>query len=71
MRHLIPSFVRIPVIFFIIFGLIEYFIDSGEKPAFIEYPVINLFLLLGITNTYCYGSNHYSSGKCNAFQKLE
>jgi len=41
-----PSWVRVPVVFFIIFGLIEYFIDSGEKPAFIEYPTILLFLIL-------------------------
>ena len=46
MKNLIPSWVRVPVVFFIIFGLIEYFVDSGEKPAFIEYPVIMLFLLL-------------------------
>ncbi|WP_242094623.1 cbb3-type cytochrome c oxidase N-terminal domain-containing protein [Aestuariivivens sediminicola] len=46
MRHLIPSWVRVPVIFFIIFGAVEYFIDSGEKPAFIEYPSVLLFLLL-------------------------
>ncbi|MCK5400027.1 MAG: c-type cytochrome [Flavobacteriaceae bacterium] len=46
MKNLIPSFVRVPVVFFIIFGLIEYLIDSGEKPAFIEYPIIMLFLLL-------------------------
>ncbi len=46
MKNLIPSWVRVPIVFFIIFGLIEYFIDSGEKPAFIEYPVIMLFLLL-------------------------
>ena len=46
MRNLIPSFIRVPVIFFIIFGLVEYFIDSGEKPAFMEYPAVLLFLLL-------------------------
>lgn len=46
MRHLIPSWVRVPVIFFIIFGAVEFFIDSGEKPAFIEYPVVLGFLLL-------------------------
>ena len=46
MKNLIPSYVRVPVVFFIIFGLIEYLIDSGEKPAFIEYPAIMLFLLL-------------------------
>ncbi|WP_179008200.1 cbb3-type cytochrome c oxidase N-terminal domain-containing protein [Winogradskyella forsetii] len=46
MRHLIPSYIRIPVIFFAIAGLVEYFVDSGEKPAFIEQPIIMLFLLL-------------------------
>jgi cytochrome c oxidase cbb3-type subunit 3 len=46
MRHLIPSWIRVPVVFFIILGLIEYFVDSGDKPAFIEQPIIMLFLLL-------------------------
>lgn len=32
--------------FFIIAGLVEYFVDSGEKPAFMEQPLILLFLLL-------------------------
>ncbi len=36
--------IRVPVIFFVIFGLVEYFIDSGEKPAFIEYPIITAFM---------------------------
>ncbi|WP_397363048.1 cbb3-type cytochrome c oxidase N-terminal domain-containing protein [Olleya sp. R77988] len=46
MRNLIPSYVRVPVIFFTIFGLVEYFVDSGDKPAFLEYPIIMLFLAL-------------------------
>ena len=46
MRNLMPSWLRVPVVFFIIFGLIEYYVDSGEKPAFIEKPIIQLFLLL-------------------------
>lgn len=46
MRNLIPSYVRVPVIFFTIFGLIEYFVDSGDKPAFLEHPIIMLFLIL-------------------------
>ncbi|OUR93353.1 cytochrome C oxidase subunit III [Flavobacteriales bacterium 34_180_T64] len=46
MRHLVPPYVRIPLVFFTIFGLIEYFVDSGDQPAFLEYPVIMLFLLL-------------------------
>ncbi|RAJ16415.1 cbb3-type cytochrome c oxidase N-terminal domain-containing protein [Olleya aquimaris] len=46
MRNLIPSYVRVPVIFFAIFGLVEYFVDSGDKPAFLEHPIIMLFLAL-------------------------
>ncbi|TYA55935.1 cbb3-type cytochrome c oxidase N-terminal domain-containing protein [Formosa maritima] len=46
MRHLIPSWIRVPLVFFIIFGLVEYFVESGEKPAFIEYPMVLLFLVL-------------------------
>lgn len=46
MRNLVPSYIRVPVIFFIIFGIVEYMIDSGEKPAFIEYPAVSLFLFL-------------------------
>ncbi len=46
MRNSIPAYIRVPVIFFIIFGLVEYFIESGEQPAFITYPAVMLFLLL-------------------------
>lgn len=46
MKNLIPSWVRVPIIFFIIFGVVEYVIDSGDNPAFIEYPAVLLFLLL-------------------------
>lgn len=46
MRNLFPSWIRVPIVFFIIFGAVEFFIDSGEKPAFIEYPAVVLFLLL-------------------------
>ncbi|AXP79528.1 Cbb3-type cytochrome c oxidase subunit CcoP [Mariniflexile rhizosphaerae] len=46
MRNLIPSWIRVPIVFFIIFGLTEYVIDSGEKPAFIKYPAVLLFLFL-------------------------
>lgn len=45
MRHLIPSWVRVPFVFFIIFGLVEYFVNSGKQPAFIEYPMVLLFLV--------------------------
>lgn len=46
MRNLMPSWLRVPIVFFIIFGLIEYFVESGDKPAFMEQPAILLFLLL-------------------------
>lgn len=46
MRHLIPSWIRVPIVFFIIFALVEFVIDSGDKPAFVEYPVVLLFLFL-------------------------
>ncbi len=46
MRHLIPSYIRVPLVFFIIAGLVEYFVDSGDKPAFMEQPIILLFLLI-------------------------
>ncbi|WP_159018017.1 cbb3-type cytochrome c oxidase N-terminal domain-containing protein [Algibacter sp. L3A6] len=46
MRKLIPSWIRIPVAFLIIFAATEYFVDSGEKPAFMEYTAVQLFLIL-------------------------
>jgi len=46
MRNLIPSWIRVPIAFFIIFGAVEFFVNSGDKPAFIEYPVVLLFLFL-------------------------
>ncbi len=39
------SYLRIIVIVALVFGAAEYFIDSGDKPAFIEYPAVLLFLL--------------------------
>lgn len=46
MKKLIPAYVRVPVLFFIIFGAIEYFIDSGDRAAFIKYPIIDVVLLV-------------------------
>lgn len=46
MKNISPWWIRIPVVFFIVFALMEYFIDSGEKPAFLEYPITQFFLLL-------------------------
>ena len=44
MKKFFPVYVRVPVIFFSIFGSMEYFIDSGDRPAFVKYPMLLLFL---------------------------
>lgn len=46
MKKLIPAYVRVPVFFFIIFGAIEYFIDSGDRAAFIKYPMVDVILVV-------------------------
>jgi cytochrome c oxidase cbb3-type subunit III len=44
MKNLIPAYVRVPLLFAIVFAALEYFIDSGDKPAFIKFPMVSLFL---------------------------
>lgn len=44
MRKIIPAYVRVPLLFAIVFAAMEYFIDSGDKPAFLKYPMVSLFL---------------------------
>lgn len=46
MKKFFPVYVRVPVIFFIVFGLMEYCIDSGDRAAFIKYPMVSVFLLV-------------------------
>ncbi|MBT8285995.1 MAG: c-type cytochrome [Flavobacteriaceae bacterium] len=46
MKNTSPWWIRIPFFFFLIFGLTEFYIDSGDKPAFIEYPMVQLFLVM-------------------------
>ncbi|MBA6151240.1 cbb3-type cytochrome c oxidase N-terminal domain-containing protein [Gelidibacter maritimus] len=46
MRNLIPSYVRVPVIFFIIWGIIELFVGTPHEPAFMNNPMVVLFLVL-------------------------
>lgn len=46
MQKLIPAWVIVPIVFFIIFGAVEFFIDSGNQPAFLKYPVVIAFLIL-------------------------
>lgn len=40
------SWLRVLILFFTIFGLMEFFIDSGDKPAIIAYPMAQLFMVL-------------------------
>jgi cytochrome c oxidase cbb3-type subunit 3 len=46
MKKLIPAYVRVPVIFFAVFMAMEYFIDSGDSPAFIKFPMVSVFLFV-------------------------
>jgi cytochrome c oxidase cbb3-type subunit 3 len=46
MKKFFPAYVRVPLFFFIGFALIEYFVDSGDKPAFIKYPMVSVFLFV-------------------------
>ena len=46
MRQLLPSWIRIPVIFILIVALAEYFLGTGEQYAFIEQPIILLIYLI-------------------------
>ena len=46
MKKLIPAYVRVPVIFFALFMAMEYFIDSGDRPAFIKFPMVSVFLFV-------------------------
>lgn len=46
MKKLLPVYVRIPVIFFSVLLAMEYFIDSGDRPAFVKFPMVSLFLFV-------------------------
>jgi cytochrome c oxidase cbb3-type subunit III len=46
MKKLIPSYIRVLFIFFSIMGVMEYFIDSGDRPAFLKYPMVAIFLFV-------------------------
>jgi cytochrome c oxidase cbb3-type subunit 3 len=46
MKKIIPVYVRVPLIFAIVFSAMEYFIDSGDQPAFIKFPMVGLFLVV-------------------------
>lgn len=46
MKKLIPPYIRVLFIFFSALGVMEYFIDSGDHPAFIKYPMVAVFLFV-------------------------
>jgi len=46
MKKLIPSYVSVPFLFFAVFAATEFFIDSGDRPAFIKFPMVTVFLLV-------------------------
>ncbi|WCM42157.1 c-type cytochrome [Flavobacterium sp. CBA20B-1] len=46
MKRFFPVYVRIPVVFFTCYGILEYFIDSGDKPMIMAYP--SVLALLGL-----------------------
>lgn len=46
MRHAIPAWIRISVLFLVIAGALEFFVDSGDNFAFIEYPMLGGVLLV-------------------------
>src|SRR6478609_3159521 len=46
MKKLIPAYIRVLFIFFSVMGAMEYFIDSGNRPAFIKYPMVAVFLFV-------------------------
>ncbi|WP_264619283.1 cbb3-type cytochrome c oxidase N-terminal domain-containing protein [Flavobacterium sp. 7A] len=44
MKKIIPNYLRVLITFFLIFGAMEFFIDSGDRPAFIKFPIVSVFL---------------------------
>lgn len=46
MKNTRPWWLYILTAFFLVFGLMEYFIDSGDKPAVMEYPITQFFLFV-------------------------
>ncbi|OYQ35052.1 cytochrome C oxidase subunit III [Flavobacterium cyanobacteriorum] len=46
MKKFIPVYVRIPALFAIVFTAVELFVDSGDRPAFLKYPMVSIFLVV-------------------------
>lgn len=76
MKKYFPDYLRIIVFFFSFFGIMEYLIDSGDRPAFLKYPIlivilfIFLVILVAIETIYKAINNiHFSN--MNAEEKAE
>ena len=65
MKNASSSWIRIPVIFFTIFGLMEYFIDSGDMPAIIKYPAAQFFMLMVLLIAHRDRNDFTVGGKCH------
>lgn len=48
MKRFFPIYVRIPVLIALFYGLVEYLVDSGDRPAFIKYPELLILHFLFI-----------------------
>jgi cytochrome c oxidase cbb3-type subunit 3 len=46
MNKIFPLYLRVPVFFFLTFGILEYVIDSGDRPAFLKYPMVSVLLFI-------------------------
>lgn len=44
MKKYFPAYVRVPLLFFVFYGIIEFAVDSGNRPAFISNPYILILL---------------------------
>lgn len=46
MKKYFPVYVRVPLLIALFYGLVEYFVDSGDQPAMIKYPEVLILLAL-------------------------
>lgn len=48
MKRFFPIYVRVPLLIATFYGLVEYLIDSGDKPSYVKYPETLILYLLFI-----------------------
>ncbi len=44
MKKYFPAYIRVPLLFFAFYGIIELVVDSGDQPAFMKHPQILILL---------------------------